>query len=214
MQFDSDRVKRLLSRSGQSPGRYMGAALVIALLSACAQPLLNSERIERQFGSYGIEVLEASASQRITRLYCGDGERQVCRTLALVTFVDPLNPAILMEHQEVTAGGSIGAVFKVHGWTVHKINLHMGTVTATSGASRIGKLMAIPLPAELGIHIYRFQLRRGHERIDYATISELHHPEYLSATQVASLYRKFPSAVISSPALEAIEANVRHALLQ
>ena len=193
---------------------HIGIGLVIALLSACAQPLLNSERIERQFGSYGIKVLEASASQRITNLYSMDGARQICRTLALVRFEDPQNPAISVEHEQITSGGSIGAVFKKHGWTVHKINLHIGTLTATAAASRISDLMNIRLPAELGIHIYRFQLRRGHERIDYAIISEIHHPDYLSAKQIALVYGRFPTQAISSGAMAAIEAKVQHALLQ
>jgi len=185
-----------------------------ALLSACAQPMLNSERIERQFSSYGVEVLESSGSQRMTNLYSLDGERKICRTLALVIFEDSSNVAITAEHQQVTAGGSIGAVFKKNGWTIIKINLHMGPVTVTARAGLVTRLMDLPLPTELAMHVYRFQLRRGDERVNYAIITEIHHPDYLSIERLESLYGAFPSESLSGPALAAIETEVRRTLLR
>ena len=185
-----------------------------ALLSACGQPILNSERIERQFGNYGVEVLESSGSQRMTNLYSLDGERKICRTLALVTFEDPSNKAIAAEHQQITAGGSIGAVFKKNGWTIRKINLHMGSIAVTAKADLVTRLMDLPLPTELALHVYRFQLQRGDERINYAIITEIHHPDYLSVARLESLYGAFPSESLSGPALAAIEIQVRRTLLR
>lgn len=184
------------------------------LLSACAQPMLNSERIERQFGSYGIEILESSGSQRMTNLYSLEGERKICRTLALVTFENQSNAAIADEHQQISAGGSIGAVFKENGWSIHKINLQMGSVAVTAKASLVANLMAVPVPTELAMHIYRLQLQRGHERVNYAIITEIHHPDYLSAERVEYLYSAFPSESLSASSLAAIETRVMRNLLQ
>ncbi len=184
------------------------------MLSACAQPLLNSERIERDFGSYGIEVLENSASKRVSNLYSLDGERRVTRTLALVLFDDSLNAAIATEHQLVAAGGSIGEVFRKNGWTIHKINLQLSSITATRDASLIAKLMGIALPAEIAMHVYRFQLQRGDESINYAIIAEIHHPDYLSVERLQVLYGAFPSESRPEPSLAAIETELRRILLK
>ena len=150
--------------------------LLLAILSACAQPLLNSERIERQFGSYGVEIVQSSASRRTSNLYSGVGENRICRTLALVNFIDPQNTAVAAEHRQIVGGASIGAVFKKNGWTISKVNVRLGTVTADSDAATLGDLMDIPLPANLAMHAYRFELQRGQEHVHYATIIELHHP--------------------------------------
>lgn len=150
----------------------------------------------------------------MTNLYSLDGERKICRTLALVTFENPSNAAIAAEHQQITAGGSIGAVFKENGWTIHKISLHMSSVTVTAKASLVANLMAVPLPTELAMHVYRFKLQRGHERVNYAIITEIHHPDYLTVGCLKSLYRAFPSASLSGSELAAIESELRRTLLR
>lgn len=215
-QFNSHLGKLEPGRVKMPRAIHHGGWLLVCsvLLSACVQPLLNSERIQHQFGSYGVEVLENSRLQRISNLYSLEGERKICRTLALVTFEDPSNAAIADEHRKIIAGGSIGAVFKENGWTIHKINLHMGSVTVTAKAGLIAHLMAVPLPTKLAMHVYRFQLQRGHEHVNYAIITEIHHPDYLSVEHLESLYSAFPSESLSGPALAAIESEVRHTLLQ
>jgi len=193
-----------------------GVCLLVTciLLSACAQPQLNSERIERKFGSYGVEVLESSASRRVSNLYSLDGERRVCRTLALVLFENPSNAAIVTEQRLITAGGSIGRVFKENGWSIHKINLQMTSAMATKEASLIAQLMDVTLPTELAVHIYRFQLQRNGARVNYAIIAEIHHPDYLSVEQLKILYSKFPSDSLSAASITPIMTEVRHILLK
>ena len=216
MRSDYPVDKREFTRSRRSRTIRIGGWLLFAsiLLSACVQPLLNSERIEQQFGSYGVDVLKSTASRRITNLYSIKGERKTCRTLALVIFANPSHAAIATEHRQITAGGSIGAVFKENGWSIHKTNLHIGLVTVTAATSLAASLMNIQLPAQLAMHVYRFQLQRGPERIDYAIITELHHPDYLSVARLQSLYNEFPAEFLSEPSLAAINADARRTLLE
>ena len=49
-----------------------------------SRALLNSERIEQRFGSYGITVLEQSDLTRVSNLYTLEEERETCRTFAIV----------------------------------------------------------------------------------------------------------------------------------
>jgi hypothetical protein len=185
---------------------------LILFLVACDQPQLNSERIEQRFGSYGVEVLDSSMSQRVTNLYSLDEGHKVCRTLALVLFKEPMHPAIKTEHNKIMAGGSIGAVFKANGWTIRKVNLNLGTVNATTKSSMIEKYMGISLPVELAMHVYRFKLEKSETMIEYATIVEIHHPDYLSPQELKKLYGAFPSESIPAPAMAAIEAGAQSIL--
>lgn len=188
--------------------------LHLALLLGCNEPQLNSERIEQQFGSYGVEILESSASHRVTNLYSLEGDRKVCRTLALVLFNEPMNTAVKAEHQKITAGGSIGAVFKANDWTIGKVNLFLGDIDVAADASLVNELMGISVPNKLAMHIYRFKLQKGQTLVEYATIVEIHHPQYLSSRRLDRLYADYPAEVIPEPALEAIAARVQQLLQQ
>jgi hypothetical protein len=198
-----------LNRGRSSHLRWL---LLNLFLVACSQPQLNSERIEQRFGSYGVEILESSVSHRVTNLYSLDENHKVCRTLALVLFDEAMDPAIKAEHRKITAGGSIGAVFKENGWTILKVNLELGTVNATNEASLIDKNMGIELPAELAMHVYRFKLRKAETTIDYATIVEIHHPAYLSPQDIQNLYGTFPAESLPAPDMAAIEAQIQSIL--
>ena len=198
-----------LNQGRSTPVRWL---ILSFFLVACGQPQLNSERIEQRFGSYGVEVLDSSVSHRVSNLYSLDENRKVCRTLALVLFDESMNPAIKAEQSKITAGGSIGAVFKENGWAIRKVNLYLGVVNATTEASLIEKNMGISTPAELAMQIYRFKLHKAETTIEYATIVEIHHPAYLSPQDLQKLYGAFPSESIPGPAMAAIEAHVQSIL--
>ena len=196
-------------------GRLLVISLLAGLvLSACSQPQLNSERIEQRFGSYGVEVLISSASQRVSNLYSMDGQRKICRTLALVLFDDPLDSSVAAEHEQVINGGSIGAVFKANGWMIKKVNLHLGTLDVPANAALLERLMDISLPDELAMHVYRFNLVKAHSLVEYATIVEIHHPAYLSSRRLNNLYKTLPSEPFPESALAAIEAQVQRTIQQ
>lgn len=164
--------------------------VVAAALSACAyEPeALNSERIDERFGSYGIEVLSHAAGVRRSNLYSVHGEVKICRTYAVVQFVDESTPRVAEAHAEVLAGQSIGATFQSTGWQIKKTTLFVGSLPAVSPVHSIAQLMQLESASELGVHAYQLTLEKDAQTIDYATIVETHHPDYLSLEELVSLY--------------------------
>jgi hypothetical protein len=147
--------------------------------------LLNSERIERTFGSYGIEVLESDAKLRVSNLYTVERERKICRTFAVVRYPDRIDPMFAAEHELIRGGGSIGSVFATRGWTVEKSHRYYGELEASA---RVAALMQIAPPAQLAVHVYALDIAKESARYRYATIVEIHHPEYLTAENLAQIY--------------------------
>ena len=164
--------------------------VIAAALSACAlEPeSLNSERIEDRFGSYGIEVLSHEAGIRRSSLYSVDGETRICRTYAVVRFVDESTPRVAEAHAEILAGQSIGATFKSTGWQIGKVTLHVGSLTPGGPDHALNSLMRIDGSTELAVHAYQLVLEKDAQTIDYATIVETHHPDYMSRQELEDLY--------------------------
>jgi hypothetical protein len=170
--------------------------------------LLNSERIERRYGSYGVEVLEASATLRVSNLYSLEDGGRVCRTFAVVLYPDAIDPAVAEEHRLIVAGGSIGATFAQRGWQVDKSHRHFGTTRATP---KVAALMSIAPGTELAVHVYGLAAARAETSIRYATIVEIHHPDYLDVGALIAIYGSAPSATDRETAalLEAAIAKMR-----
>ncbi len=164
--------------------------VLAAALSASAMEseLLNSERIERRFGSYAIDVITAQPGLRRSNLYSIEQDDHVCRTYAVVKFADQSSGKVSEEHSRVLAGGSIGAVFKANGWEIVKDTLYLGEIPTVDATSDIGRLMRLGDPQDLAVHIYRLSLRKGDASINYATIIESHHPDYLTQADLKRLY--------------------------
>lgn len=149
---------------------------------------LNSERIRRRFGSYGIEVLEQNASVRRANLFSTKGESRTCRTYAVVRFVDEPEAAIADAHKQVLAGRSIGSTFRDCGWFVNKRTMFIGTISASDLGADVALLMQLGTPRDLGMHVYELLLERDEQSTHYATIVELHHPDHLSESELLGLY--------------------------
>ena len=164
--------------------------VIAAALSACAlEPeSLNSERIKERFGSYGIEVLSHESGIRRSSLYSIDGDSRICRTYAVVRFVDESTPRVADAHADILAGGSIGATFKSTGWRMGKVTMHVGSISLDGSDHVISDLMRIDGPTELGVHAYQLVLEKDSQTIDYATIVETHHPDYMSLPELEKLY--------------------------
>ena len=183
--------------------RLAAVLLPLLLLSDLSAALeLNSERIERVFGSYGIRLLEQQQQHRLTSLYSDSLSGPVCRTLATVRYADVVPPALKDPHRAIIGGASIGATLKSSGWEVSKTTRHLGSISATTDASRISRLMKIALPESLALHVYDLDVRRGEERHRYATIIEVHHPDYLDSRELLSIYRNLPQAPLNAGELE------------
>jgi hypothetical protein len=164
--------------------------VIAAALSACAlEPeSLNSERIKERFGSYGIEVLSHEAGIRRSSLYSIDGDSRICRTYAVVRFVDESTPRVADAHADILAGGSIGATFKSTGWRMGKVTMHVDSLSLDGSDHAISDLMHIDGPTELGVHAYQLVFEKDSQTIDYATIVETHHPDYMSLPELEKLY--------------------------
>ncbi len=164
--------------------------VLAAVISACAaEPvLLNSERIEKRFSSYGVDVLASKAGLRRSSLFSMNDDKRVCRTYAVVQFADPLGEHCGDAHAKVLAGNSIGAIFRSHGWNVHKQTLHIGSLELPPGNQVIPRLMHIDAPCKLALHVYQLLLAKDAQVLEYATILETHHPDYLSESDLYELY--------------------------
>jgi len=165
-------------------------ACIAVFLAACSTPgpTLNSERIAQAFGSYGVDVLQSGDELRVASLYSGSGDEKVTRTFAVVTFAGRISPALAREHAAVLSGESLGAVFKAAGWAIEKHNVFVGQLALSEEHAMVGELMQIRLPAELAAHVYLFVVSKDNRSYNYATIVELHHPEYLSLEDLRELY--------------------------
>jgi hypothetical protein len=163
--------------------------VLAAALSACSlqSELLNSERIEQRFGSYGIEVLSQDAGVRRSNLYSSSLGNRTCRTYAVVRFVNSA-ANLADEHQAVMAGQSIGSTFQEAGWQIQKLNSYIGSMRLPDPNHEIARLMNLDSDPLLGIHAYWLMLHKGTETVHYATIIETHHPDYLDAAELRDLY--------------------------
>jgi hypothetical protein len=178
-----------MARAFMHPNR-LSPIVIAAAISACAlEPeSLNSERIEQRFGSYGIEVLSHSDGARRSSLYSIQDGVRVCRTYAVVQFVDEATPRVADAHADVLAGESIGATFKSSGWEINKITLYIGELPMPDLDHPVAKLMRLEKPSNLGVHAYQLVLSKDDQTVEYALITETHHPDYLSEQELHSLY--------------------------
>ncbi len=186
-----------------SRSRKISPAVLAAALSACATEtvLLNSERIEQQFGNYGIDVLASEAGLRRSSLYTTAIAERVCRTYAVVRFIDEPDTSYGPEHAKVLAGNSLGEVFRANRWTVHKQTLHIGSIDVARSASQASQLMRLAEIQTLALHVYQLLLVRDERVFEYATIIEAHHPDYLSESDLLEIYHYDDSESYSSESL-------------
>lgn len=165
-------------------------ALLAAALNACAgeTALLNSERIEQEFGSYGIDILASDAGLRRSNLYSVTGTDRICRTYAVVRFTGEVDDSVSREHAKVLEGNSLGEVFKSNGWEIHKQTLHIGSFGVRSADTEILNLMHLSGDQSLALHIYQLSLVKDGDSFEYATILEAHHPDYLVEKELLEIY--------------------------
>ena len=120
--------------------------------------------------------------------------RKICRTFSVVCIERFEQGIVDIEHDVVMRGGSIGAIFRAHGWDVFKETLHTGPISVPVDAETIPALMRIAGGTELAMHVYRLLLKKHEHTLRYATIVEVHHPDYLRLEDLERTY------VIDTPA--------------
>lgn len=169
---------------------YLFAPAVLAVTACTTQTVpLNSERIQQKFGNYGIDILESTSDIRRSNLFSIENGEKICRTYALVRFSEDVDESIAALHAMVLSGRSLGKTYKSDGWFVDKQTLHIGSfdLDATQ-PSALGSLMHLDDRTQLAHHVYRLVLKRGEQSINYAIISEAHHPDYLSQIDLREIY--------------------------
>ena len=147
--------------------------------------LLNSERIEAAFGSYGVEALEQDDRVRVSNLFSLAGGERTCRTFAVVGYAPRMDPIVSSEHAAIVAGGSIGAVFSAQGWEVRKTHL---SYSERPASPRLASLMRIPVGTPLAEHVYALDVVKDGRVVEYAALVEIHHPHYLDMNDLAEIY--------------------------
>jgi hypothetical protein len=174
--------------------------------SAQEPQLLNSERIRDRFGSYGIEILADNNGLRRANLYSHADAGKTCRTFALVRTLDAPRD-IDTEHAAIASGRSIGATFRDSGWTVAKKTLFTGNTGLADIDPDVTRLMRLAGTERVALHAYELIVERRDQAITYATILELHHPDYLGEAELRGL---FPSSTHSTISPEAVTDLLRH----
>lgn len=164
-------------------------AVLLALIAAWVLPasaqLLNSERIEQTFGSYGITVLYSDAELRISDLYSVHAGQRVTRTLAIVGYPRVVGTAFAAEHETVLAGGSIGTTFRDAGWEVIKTgHSYFGTALP----AKVAAAMQVADGTIAAAHAYRLDISRDGRVFEYVVIIEIHHPDYLRHADLPAIY--------------------------
>ncbi|WP_299550320.1 hypothetical protein [Seonamhaeicola sp.] len=150
--------------------------------------LLNSERIKMAFGSYGIDVLKKNSKLRVSNLYSLHDDKKITRTFAVVRYPERIDSMFLKEHTKILDGESIGRVFKEGQWKIEKQPFLFGAISASPDYVKVYNLMGHIMPSELAIYIYGFNVKKGDKSYHYATISEVYHPDYLTLTDLKTIY--------------------------
>jgi len=152
-------------------------AALVNLSWAEVTPILNSDAIKANFGSYGVEVISQSQSTRVANLYSVSGDAKICRTLAVTEFVFPMDPALTEAHQLIRAGGSIGATLRSAGFSINKKRL---IKTETAAGDEFVSLTngSVLKGAPLYTKVYALFAQQGSRQIPYAVIAEAYHPEH------------------------------------
>lgn len=153
-----------------------------------AQALGNSDRIQLKFGNYGIEVLENSPGIRVSNLYSVQDGVKTNRTFAIVTYPNDIEPAIRKEHEAIIGGQSIGIVFKANGWLIDKRHQYFGELEASPDDPGIVSVFGEIGTSRPAIHVYSLWVTKHDSEFEYASITEVHHPEYLKLEDLKTIY--------------------------
>jgi hypothetical protein len=148
----------------------------------------NSERIRLKFGSYGIEVLESGVRIRVSNLYSIERGIQTNRTFAVVVYPAVIESEFSAEHDAIIGGQSIGIVFKNNGWAIDKRHQYFGGLDVASDGQGISCVFGDTGKTRPVVHVYSLFIKKNDSEFHYASIAEVHHPEYLNLEDLHVIY--------------------------
>lgn len=150
----------------------------------------NSDRIRLKFGSYGIEIVENGNRIRVSNLYSTTDGTRTNRTFAVVMLPDVIEPAFRKEHDAIINGQSIGIVFKGHGWQIEKHHQYIGQLDVGPDFSSVHSVFGDIGEVRPVIHVYSLLIKKGNAQFHYASIAEVHHPDYLGKEDLRAIVGK------------------------
>ena len=153
-----------------------------------AGPLANSERIQIKFGNYSIDIVENDSRIRVSSLCSTHDGVRIIRTVAVVAYPSVIEKAFRNEHDAIVNGQSIGTLFKNRGWEIEKHHQYFGEIETPNDlfcevANRDGTQQT-----RSAIHVYTLVVKKDNTSFEYASIAEVHHPEFLQLDDLASIY--------------------------
>lgn len=158
------------------------------LVEELASDLGNSDRIRLKFGNYGIEVVENGLRIRVSNLYSVAEGIKTNRTFAVVMYPAVIDPAFSIEHDAIIKGQSIGIVFREHGWLIEKRHQHISELETTSDLSGIRTVFGDIGTSRPVVHVYSLFIKKHNTEFHYASIAEVHHPDYLDFEELKAIY--------------------------
>ena len=174
----------------------------------------NSDRIRLKFGSYGIEVLESGLRIRVSNLYSIEDGVRTNRTFAVVTYPAVIEPDFQEEHEAIISGQSIGIVFKENGWTIEKRHRYFGKVETSSGVWDVNSVFGDIGETQPVIHVYSLYVKKNESEFHYASIAEVHHPEYLDLDELSHIYgQQYDSTRVKDNDISDVLETVRTKML-
>ena len=153
-----------------------------------AYPLENSERIRLKFGSYGIEVLENSPAIRVSSLHSTHNGINISRTFAVVAYPHIIEAEFQMEHDAIINGQSIGILFKNNGWLIDKHHQYFGEIKTSPALFNAPSHSDTASTVRSAIHAYTLIIRKDDSEFQYASIAEVHHPDFLRLQDLSEIY--------------------------
>ena len=149
--------------------------------------LANSDRIRLKFGNYGIEVVENGLRIRVSKLFSMDASVKTNRTFAVVFYPTVIETAFEEEHKAIIDGQSIGIVFKENGWFIDKRHQYIGELEPLSDFSGVHSVFGDIGDIRPVIHVYSLFIKKGNDEFHYASIAEVHHPDYLDLEELNAI---------------------------
>lgn len=150
--------------------------------------LANSERIQIKFGNYSIDIIDNNSYIRVSSLCSTHDGVRIIRTVAVVAYPSVIEKAFRQEHDAIVSGQSIGTLFKNRGWEIEKHHQYFGEIETSNdlfceAANRDGTQQT-----RSAIHVYTLVVRKDNTSFEYASIAEVHHPEFLQLEDLALIY--------------------------
>ena len=149
---------------------------------------LNSDGIRAKFGTYGVEVIRQDENVRVSSLYSVESGGRITRTLAVVLFAGEALAVAEDEHKDIVAGASIGSTFRDAGWQIHKANVYLGELRGSGKGTLVDQWLGYARQGIFAIHIYDFFIQKDGRSHKYATIAEIHDPDYLTLPDLQARY--------------------------